>query len=170
MIFDMVDTEGQGPGDYVGGPGLRQVAQALGADGVSRPRNVQSFTVDGMPAATASASISKGGQRADIGLAAIQAEGERAYRFIFLSPGSMTRDEARAYQATVDSFHRLSEEEAAAFEARRIRIADVEGGEDELAFVRRMAVEELPEAHFEVLNLLALEDGLSSGEQVKLVR
>jgi len=169
MIFDMAKAQGQTPGGYVGGPGLRAVAEALNADGVSRPRNVQTLTVDGLPAATSSASIRKGGQQADIGLAAIQAEGDQLYRFVFLSPGSMSRGEARAYQATVDSFRRLSEAEAAQFEAQRIRIATVESGASEAAFARRMAVEELPEAHFEVLNALTLQDGLSPGEQVKLI-
>ena len=41
--------------------------------------------------------------------------GNAAYRFIFLSAGQMSRDEARAYQATINSFRELDPGEAARF-------------------------------------------------------
>ena len=50
----------------------------------------------------------QGNTLADVGLAAIDA-GDSTYQFIFLSPGQMTREEARAYRATVASFRRLDE-------------------------------------------------------------
>jgi predicted Zn-dependent protease len=167
LIFTGADLEGGGLDDFVAGPGLQQVAALLDAE-VSRPRNVQTFRANGLPAAVSSASILQGGEQADVALAAIDM-GEAAYQFIFLSPGSMSRDEARAYQATVESFRELSGEERAGFEPRRIAVVEVEPGQSAEQLGRRMAVEQAPGRRFEILNALALQDGLEAGEAVKLV-
>jgi predicted Zn-dependent protease len=164
MLFTLADPDGRSLEDYVAGPGLQQVARLAQAE-VSSPRGVQTFAVDGMPAASASATLRRGNSLADVGLAAIEA-GDSVYQFIFISPGEMSRDEARAYLATVESFRRLDEEEAAQFEARRIRVVPGETVEDSAA---RMAVEAAPREHFRILNYLALQDGLEPGEKVKLV-
>jgi predicted Zn-dependent protease len=164
MLFTLADPDGRSLEDYVAGPGLQQVARLAQAE-VSSPRGVQTFAVDGMPAASASATLRRGNSPADVGLAAIEA-GDSVYQFIFISPGEMSRDEARAYLATVESYRRLDEEEAAQFEARRIRVVPGETVEDSAA---RMAVEAAPREHFRILNYLALQDGLEPGEKVKLV-
>ena len=167
MIFTGADLAGGSPADYVAAPGLQQLARALRVE-VSRPRNVESFEVDGLPAASASAAVRQDGREADVGLAAIEA-GETDYQFIFVSPGQMSGAEARAYQATVDSFERLSAQQAAAFAPQRIAVVPVEAGASAEALARRMAVDEAPLRRFEILNALALRDGLAAGEQVKLI-
>jgi predicted Zn-dependent protease len=167
MLFTLADPDGRSLEEYVAGPGLQQVARLAQAE-VSRPRGVQTFRVDGRPAASASATLRKGDTLADVGLAAIDA-GDSTYQFIFLSPGQMSRDEARAYRSTVESFRRLDEAEAARFEAKRIRVVPVESGQSAQELADRMAVEAAPREQFAILNALALNDGLRSGEQVKLV-
>ena len=167
LIFTGADLAGRSPADYVAAPGLQQLGRALGVE-VGRPRNVQSFEVDGLPAAAASAAIRQDGRQADAGLAAIDA-GEMGYQFIFVSPGQMSGAEARAYQATVDSFERLSAEQAAEFAPQRIAVAPVEAGASAEALAARMAVEQAPLRRFEILNALALRDGLAAGEEVKLI-
>ncbi len=144
LIFTGADLEGGELDDFVAGPGLQQVAALLDAE-VSRPRNVQTFKANGLPAAVSSASILQGGEQADVALAAIDMGGA-AYQFIFLSPGSMSRDEARAYQATVESFRELSGDERAGFEPRRIAVVEVEPGQSPEQVARRMAVEQAPRA------------------------
>jgi len=167
LIFAGADLAGRGPADYVAAPGLQQLARVLSVE-VSRPRDVQTFEVDGLPAASASASVRQGGRQADVGLAAIEV-GESAYQFVFLGPGQMSGAEARAYQATVDSFRRLSEAEAARFVPQRIAVVRVGKGASVEALARRMAVEEAKLRRFEVLNALALQGGLAEGEEVKLI-
>jgi predicted Zn-dependent protease len=81
----------------------------------------------------------------------------------------MSGAEARAYQATVDSFHRLSEAEAAGLAPQRIAVVRVETGASENDLAGRMAVAEAPRRRFEVLTALALRDGLEAGEEVKLI-
>jgi len=167
MVFTLANPEGRALEDYVAGPGLQQVARLARAE-VSSPRGVQTATVDGMPVATASATLRQGNSLADVGLAAIDA-GDSVYQFIFLSPGQMGRDEARAYRATVESFRRLDEREAAQFEARRIRVVPVQPGDTAEELAARMVVEAAPREHFAILNHLVLQDGLEAGEKVKLV-
>ena len=167
MLFTLADTQGRDLDSYVAGPGLQQVARLAQAE-VSAPRGVRSFTVNGMPAASASATLRQGNNLADVGLAAIDA-GESVYQFIFISPGTMDADEARAYRGTVESFRRLDEREAASFDAKRIRVVPVESGQSAEQLASRMAVEAAPQERFVILNELALQDGLSPGERVKLV-
>ncbi|HSA79349.1 MAG TPA: hypothetical protein VLE23_00920, partial [Geminicoccaceae bacterium] len=167
MLFTLADPDGRSLEEYVAGPGLRQVARLARAE-VSSPRGIQTFKVDGMPGASASATLRQGNGLADVGLAAIEA-GESTYQFIFISPGQMGRDEARAYRATIESFHQLDEQEAAGFHARRIRVVPVESGQSAEQLAARMALEAAPREQFAILNRLALQDGLESGEKVKLV-
>jgi predicted Zn-dependent protease len=167
MVFALADPRGQTLESYVAGPGLQQVARLAQAE-VSAPHGVQTFKVDGMSGASASATLRQGNALADVGLAAIDA-GESAYQFIFLSPGQMSREEARAYRTTIESFHRLDERETARLEARRIQIVRVEPGQGAAQLAERMKVDAAPREQFAILNHLALEDGLTPGEQVKLV-
>ena len=167
MIFTGADLDGRGPESYVAGPGLQQVGRALDVE-VSRPRNVQTFRVDGLPGASASATVRQGGRQADLGLAVIET-GNAAYRFIFLSAGQMSRDEARAYQATINSFRELDPGEAARFRPRRIVVVEVEAGEDAADLASRMATDEAKRRRFEIINALALRQGISPGDEVKLI-
>ena len=167
MIFSGADLDGGSLESYVGDRGLRQVASILKAS-VSQPRNVRSFTVRGMPAASSSAIIATPQTRAALGLAAVQAK-DRAYQFIFISPGGMDAAQGAAYQSAVESFRRLSPEEAAAATPLRIRVVRLDQGASALRLGQRMEVDTAPLELFEVLNAGAVAQGLPSGEEVKLV-
>jgi predicted Zn-dependent protease len=164
MKFDAVRVPaGQDVGTYL----ARDWAQELGA---GRLANVAQSQVHGMPAASAVAPGRLGnGQQVTVALAALGAGNGQVYRFMFVSPGPMNAAQASAYQATVNSFRRLSADEAAALQARRLRVVTVEPGQaiDDLA--RAMAVDSLPREQFELLNGLDAGDPLRPGEKVKLV-
>ena len=164
MKFDAVRSPaGQDVGAYL----ARDWAQELGA---GRLDNVAKSQVNGMPAASAvAAGQLDNGQPVTVALAALRAGNEQVYRFMFVSPGSMSSAQASAYQATVNSFRRLSADEAAALQARRLRVVTVEPGQDVEDLARRMAVDSLPREQFELLNGLESGDSLSPGQQVKLV-
>ena len=68
------------------------------------------------------------GRAVSIALAAIRADGDRVYRFMFVGPGRLSPAQARAYEGTVGSFRRLSAEEAAAIQPRRIEVVTVGAG------------------------------------------
>jgi predicted Zn-dependent protease len=133
-------------------------------------RQINSFEVDGRPAASAGTSgKTKDGKTVDVGLAAIQVGPGQVYRFMFLSQGGASEAEARAAKETVESFRLLSEAEAARFQPKRIEIAKVGAGDGTAAFARRMAVDDLPELQFEVLNGLDQGEQPASGSLVKLI-
>ena len=123
-----------------------------------------------MPAASAvAAGQLDDGQPVTVALAAIRAGDERVYRFMFISPGRMSPAQANAYQATVNSFRRLSADEAAAIDVRRLQVVTVEPGQDVADLARRMAVDALPQEQFELLNGLDPGAPLAPGQKVKLV-
>jgi predicted Zn-dependent protease len=167
MIFTGADLDGRSPEAYVAAPGLQQVGRALGVE-VSQPRNVQTFRVDGLPGASASATVRQGSRQADLGLAVIET-GDAAYQFIFLSAGPMSRDEARAYEATINSFRELDPQQAARIRPLRIAVVKVEAGEDAGDLASRMATDEAKRRRFEIINALALRQGISPGDEVKLI-
>ena len=145
----------------------RDWAQELGA---GRLGNVSESEVNGMPAASAvAAGQLEDGRPVTVALAAIREGDERVYRFMFVSPGRMSSAHANAYQATVNSFRRLSADEAAAIDARRLQVVTVEPGQDVDDFARRMAVDALPREQFLLLNGLAADASLTPGQKVKLV-
>jgi predicted Zn-dependent protease len=153
----------RGVGAYL----ARDWAQELGAGGLG---NVQESQVNGMPAASAVATGTlDDGRPVTVALAAIGAGDGRVYRFMFVSPGRLSPAQAQAYRATVDSFRRLSEAEAAAIDVRRLRVITVEPGQSAAEFARRMAVDALPQEQFEVLNGLAPGAPLTPGQKIKLV-
>jgi predicted Zn-dependent protease len=109
------------------------------------------------------------GQEVTVALAALRAGNEQVYRFMFVSPGRMNAAQATAYQATVNSFRRLSADQAAALQARRLRVVTVEPAQDTEDLARRMAVDSLPREQFQLLNGLGSGASLSPGQKVKLV-
>jgi predicted Zn-dependent protease len=145
----------------------RDWAQELGG---RRLGNVAQSQVNGLPAASAVATGQlDDGRPVTVALAALRAGDERVYRFMFVSPGRMSSAQADAYQATVNSFRRLSADEAAAIGGRRLQVVTVEPGQDVDYFARRMAVDALPREQFELLNGLAPGASLNPGQRVKLV-
>jgi predicted Zn-dependent protease len=157
--FDLVQVAaGADLRDYVGQTWAREL-------GAQRIEGVQGFEVNGMRGARAATRAQSQSGPVVVRLAAIRADGRNVYRFMFIDQGQGTA----AFQQTVDSFHRLSASEAAEFGPRRIVLAPVRAGDTSNSFARRMAVERAPAEQFQILNALALEDGLRAGEQVKLI-
>jgi predicted Zn-dependent protease len=132
--------------------------------------NVRAFEIDGMPAASGGTSgRTNDGKEVGVALAAIRAGDGQVYRFLFLSPGGMNQNEARAYQQTVESFERLSAAESTDFKPKRIQVVRAEAGDDAEDFARRMAVDDLPLEQFLVLNGLAEGEAVAAGSLVKII-
>ena len=164
MKFDAVQVPaGQDVATYL----ARDWAQELGA---GRLVNVAQSHVNGVPAATAvAAGQLDSGQQVTVALAALGTGNGQVYRFMFVNPGPMSSAQANAYQATVNSFRRLSADDAAAIQARRLQVITVAPGQDTDDLARSMAVDSLPREQFELLNGLDAGDALSPGQKVKLV-
>ena len=130
-----------------------------------RLAGVQSSTVNGMPAATAT--VSESGK--DYQLVAIRYNARTIYRFIFLSASDRTAALNRPFRETTYSFRKLSDEEAAALKPRRLRIYEVSAGENPTRIAARLPFGEENLQRFLVLNGMTASTTLRPGQLVKIV-
>jgi predicted Zn-dependent protease len=126
------------------------------------PKSVEQFTVNGFPAAGASAK----GNEWSFRLYAVRF-GSDVYRFIFAAK-QRSRSTDRAFRETVNSFRRMTLEEAKNAKPLHVRLVTV-GLRDTIdTMSRRMATDKKRE-RFLVLNGLNAGESLAVGSQVKVV-
>lgn len=125
--------------------------------------------INGLPAAIAGDEVVIDGRQGEAAVALIRADGTRVYRFVFLDAAPFSPEDRNRILGTVDSFERLSADEAARYRGNRLRIVRVEPGDTVRSLAGRMAVSRLPEEVFRLLNGLAPGEEVRPGQQVKLV-
>jgi len=131
---------------------------------------INSFDLDGLPAVSAGTSAkAKDGKQVDVGLAAIKVGADKVYRFMFVSPGGLDSKRARGAKATVESFKVLSATEAAGYKPKRLKLVRVGPNDTKAGLAQQMAVDDLLEEQFAVLNGLADGERPEVGSLVKLV-
>jgi predicted Zn-dependent protease len=127
------------------------------------PSSVAEFTVNGFPAATATAR----GQQWSFRLFAVRF-GSDVYRFIFAAK-NMTAQADRSFRESILSFRRMSLKESREIKPLRVKIVTV-GAHDTVArLAQRMAVSDHALERFRVLNGLGPHDRVKPGEEVKIV-
>ena len=127
------------------------------------PKSVEAVTINGHPAATATAS----GDQWTFRLYAVRF-GSEVYRFIF---AAKNRTEAvdRTFRDSINSFRRMTLAEIRLAKPHRIRVATVAPGDTPERLARRMAVSDRHAERFRVLNGLNPSDKLKPGDLVKIV-
>ncbi len=134
-----------------------------------RLTNREELTINGKPAAMGLARVhTRAGQR-DYRLVAIRGDGEQIWRFLFVTPPSETAAYSRQFSDTRQSFRTVSNREAAAWPAQRIRLHQVRAGDTVESLAAREPFEKLKVEHFRVLNGLSPGEPLKLGDTVKLV-
>jgi predicted Zn-dependent protease len=126
-------------------------------------KSVEDVTINGLPAATASA---KGDQWA-FRLFAVRF-GSDVYRFIFAAK-RMTPELDRAFRESVGTFRRMSVAESNAAKPQRLRMVTVAEGDTVERLAARMSTVDRPVERFRLLNGLAAGDRVRPGDQVKIV-
>jgi predicted Zn-dependent protease len=127
------------------------------------PKTIESTTINGFPAATASA---KGDQWA-FRLFAVRF-GSDVYRFIFATQ-HMTPEIDKAFRDSVATFRRMSIAESKAARPLRLRLATVGNGDTVEQLASRMAVADHKLERFRILNGLEAGDRLNPGDLAKIV-
>ena len=159
MALDMVRAPNvPGPAAYI-----------LGTWGGLRLTELDRIEVNGMEGATGAARVQTRGGVADVRLVAIRADPPRLYRFVFLTPPRLTGKLAPEMKRTVYSFRRLTEAEAAAVEALRIRVVTVKPGDTARSLAADMPFADDRLEHFLVLNRIDPDTPLKPGQKVKIV-
>jgi predicted Zn-dependent protease len=150
--------------DIVRVPNEQTLAQYLLSGWIENidAKSVEEYTVNGFPAATATAK----GDHWTFRLYAVRF-GSEVYRFIFAAK-HRTEGVDRAFRDAVASFRRMSVAERQAAKPLRIKVVTVGPHDTVDRLARRMALDRAAE-HFRVLNGLGPSDKLKPGDQVKIV-
>jgi predicted Zn-dependent protease len=127
------------------------------------PKTVEETTINGLPAATATA---KGDQWV-FRLYAVRF-GTDVYRFIFAAK-RMSAEVDRAFREAVATFRRMTLAESQAAKPLHLRIVTVAPGETVERLAGRMATPDRHIERFRILNGLAPNERVNPGDQVKLV-
>ena len=127
------------------------------------PKSVESTTINGFPAATATAKGDQWGFR----LFAVRF-GSDVYRFIFATK-HMTPETDRVFRESVATFRRMSIAESRAAQPLHLKIVTVGEGDTVEQMANRMAVVDRKLERFRILNGLEAGDRLTPGDVVKIV-
>ncbi|MEQ1725587.1 MAG: M48 family metalloprotease [Sphingopyxis sp.] len=127
----------------------------------------QRTTVNGIPAAYASARITPAQGRApvDLTIFAYEFASDHAYHFAAVTQAG----QGRIFEPMFASVQRLSASEAAAIRPRRLSVVTVRRGDTIASLSGRMAYSNLQQERFLVLNALSATSTLSPGQRVKIV-
>jgi predicted Zn-dependent protease len=124
---------------------------------------VQENTINGFPAATATAT----GEGWSFRLYVIR-YGSDVYRFIFAAR-ERSHEADRSFREAVSTFRRMSLKEASQVKPMRLAVVTVGARDTAESLARRMAVSDHALETFRVINGLSREDRLKAGERVKIV-
>jgi predicted Zn-dependent protease len=151
--------------DVVRAPAEQTLADYLNSGWIENidPKSVQDVTINGLPAATATAK----GDQWTFRLYAVRF-GSDVYRFIFASK-TAGADIDHTFRESVTTFRRMSLAESRAAKPLHIKVMTVEPGETVERLARQMAVSDHPVERLRVLNGLAPKDRVNPGDLVKLV-
>jgi predicted Zn-dependent protease len=127
------------------------------------PKSVEETTINGLPAATATA---KGDQWV-FRLYAVRF-GSDVYRFIFAAK-RMSADIDRSFREAVGTFRRMTLAESQAAKPLHIKVVAVEQGDTVERLASRMGTPDRNLERFRVLNGLGPNEHVNPGDQVKLV-
>ena len=127
------------------------------------PSSVEEFTINGFPAATATAS----GDEWSFRLFAVRF-GSDVYRFIFAAK-DRTAAVDRSFRESIATFRRMSLKESAQVHPLRLKIVSVGATDTVETLARRMATADHSLERFRVINGLGPHDTVKPGAKVKIV-
>ena len=130
-----------------------------------RPANIQTTTVNGLPAAYGTARVNSGNGQVDVTVFAYEFANDRAYHFLALNQAGR----ASTFNSMFASVRRVSAQEAANVVPRVVDVVTVGRGDTVASLSRRMAYSDQQEARFRVLNGLSSNEGVTAGQKVKIV-
>ncbi|MXO64747.1 M48 family metalloprotease [Altericroceibacterium endophyticum] len=145
---------------------VSQVFNALGGDQQQlKPQNMQSTTVNGLPAVFGTARVNNGKSNVDVVVFAYQFSNDQAFHFAAITPAG----QSGVFSPMFESMRRISSAEEGSVTPRRVDVVTVGRGETVRILASRMAYDNAKEERFRVLNGLSSTDTLTPGQKVKLI-
>jgi predicted Zn-dependent protease len=146
---------------------IETVFRGLAGSGASIPMSeVRTTTVNGIPAAYASARATSANRELDVTVFAYNAGGSGGYHFLTITPAGAGLG---PFSAMVSSFGRLTDAQAAAIKPRRIDVVTVKSGDTLTSLAGRMAYADYRLERFLTLNALASNSAIRPGQKVKII-
>lgn len=140
--------------------GLTQSGQAA-----IDPGAIEKTTVNGLPAAYATARVASGNSQVDVTVFAYRFSDTQAYHFVTMVPAGT----GALFNAMYGSMRRISDSEAAAVKPRKLVVVTARKGDTVKSLSARMAYTDAPLDRFLVLNGLSATSAIAEGQKVKLV-
>ncbi len=153
MRFDVVRVSDQSLGDYVNSGWMDNVDKA----------SVEDLTINGFPAATATAS----GEKWQFRIYALRF-GTDVYRFIFAAKKQAAESD-KSFRDTVGSFRRLTLAEIQAARPLRLKVVTVKPGDTVESLSQRMQGVDRPQERFRILNGLDARASVKPRDRIKIV-
>lgn len=144
---------------------VEQAFRAIGGNQQLSYGQIQRTTVNGLPAAYATARVSANSQTLDVTVFAYSFGNDRAYHFAAITPAGQSNVFTPMYQ----SVRRLTGAEASAIRPRRLRVVSVQRGDTVQSLAARMAYDNLKVERFLALNGLPSSAQLTPGQKIKIV-
>jgi len=132
-------------------------------------RDLERIDINGMEAWTGRARLSTRNGVREVRRVAARRSAEDIFRFTFITPPEQLGNVGEGLRRTTYSLRTLSDAEVEAIKPLRIRAHTVASGETIDTLVQEMAVEEFADDWFRLINKNAIDAGIRSGEQVKVV-
>lgn len=163
IIFDgRKVAAGTDPASYIQGDFAQEIQ--------ATPDNIQNFDVNGMRAASGHAEGQTNDGPVAVELVAIRFSSDQMYRFMFVTaPDGFAAGEP-VFRQTVQSFKRLSAQEAVEVKPLRVHVVTAGPGDTVQSLSNRMAFETYKEDRFRVLNRINANEGVRAGARYKIIQ
>ncbi|MFC0588991.1 M48 family metalloprotease [Novosphingobium aquiterrae] len=129
------------------------------------PGTISKTTVNGIPAAYATARVNNAGSQVDVTVFAYQFDATHAYHFLTITQAGG----AAVFNSMYGSMRRISATEAAAVKPRKLLVITARSGDTVNTLAQRMAYTDAKLDRFLVLNGLTASSRITAGQKIKLV-
>jgi predicted Zn-dependent protease len=148
----------------------RAWAQLAGQQAPYPLGQARATTINGLDAAIAAGRVQDSrGNQLDVAIVAYRWSPTQAYHFTILTPAAVTAQVDAGLQGMVNSFRRMTKEQADALVERRVRVVTVKAGDSMQSLAQRMAYDDNALERFQVLNALPANATLRPGQKVKII-
>ncbi len=134
------------------------------------PSNVETITVNNLPAATGVAQVNTSGGTKDGRFVALAGDGGEFYRLAFLTNVGDQAKYADAFKRSTYSFKALTAADRAALSPNRVRLTTVQSGDTVASLAQKMVVPDHAVDRFCLLNGVTPETALTAGSKMKIVQ
>ncbi|WP_249276568.1 M48 family metalloprotease [Sphingomonas baiyangensis] len=146
---------------------VRGVLQSVAGANARLPAyQLQSTTVNGIPAAQATIRAASGNTPVDVTVVALTPSATRAYHFVTVTPAGRG---VAPFASTIQSFRTITAAEAGEVRARYVRVVPVGARDTVQTLAARMAFPDRQLERFLTLNGLSANERLTPGTRVKIV-